>query len=256
MVKFLNSLNIKRETLTLLSLLVWSALSTVQTPAVYVNMQTGGWLLVFSKSPAETKWWTEDIWFLPPACLQTHKHRHRRGFPVWFLDFPRWKGLPAAGCRQSCVLLSHFTGMCHCLLEVALLSVCFDTGSLVFTHRSDRLTTDRRYKMKSQFLQVLLSLSHILCLNPPHWELTSWSSLVVKHFSVSHLLRQIYPHSSVRVIIQGEESAKLPCSVSFLHCTVFPSSRCRRKYSRCTNTCLVFKIVWQNLTIFCSRNSS
>lgn len=49
-----------------------SVLSTVQTPPV--NTQTGGWLLVFWKGPAEAEWRTEHIWVPPPTCLQTHKH--------------------------------------------------------------------------------------------------------------------------------------------------------------------------------------
>lgn len=37
-------------------LLSASVLPAVKIPAVYVNTQSGGWLLVFSKHPAETEW--------------------------------------------------------------------------------------------------------------------------------------------------------------------------------------------------------
>lgn len=50
---------------------------------------------------------------------------------------------PARGFKHSLLLLRHFTGTCRCLLAVALPCVCFDTASLVFTHQSDRLETDR-----------------------------------------------------------------------------------------------------------------
>ncbi len=195
-----------------------SVLSAVQAPMDYVNTQTEGWLLVFWKSPAEAEWWTEDIWFLPPTCLQTHKHTHCRGSLFWFPDFPRRKGLPARGFKQSFLLLRHFTGTCRCLLEVALRCVCFDTGSLVFTHCSDRLGTDRDIR-SNQNSSGILFLSCTSCAPILLSENPSCSSVFIKRFSFSHLSRQINPHSSARIIIQGESqpsSCVLPgslCSV-------------------------------------------
>lgn len=65
------------------------------------------------------------------------KHTHCWGFPVSFLNFLRKEAQTSRGFKQLFLLLRHFTGMCRCLSEVALPCVCFDTCSLVFTHRSD-----------------------------------------------------------------------------------------------------------------------
>lgn len=121
-----------------------------------------------------------------------------RSLPIWFLDFPKRKGLPARGFKQFSFLLRHFTGTCRCLLEVALPCVCFHMDSLVFTHHRDRLETDRDIRSD----QTSFSFPFFSCTSCA--SNSSCSSLVLKRFSFSHLSRQIYPHSSARIIIHGE----------------------------------------------------